>query len=195
MGRETSDAAFEVMIQDDPPTVLHAEWLRDGRVALGTRRQRRDGGWEAGELQVLEPAVCLDLAAWLSPIVVEGWIESIRERQGEPLQTAKELYGEGAGAAERLALEMLREIPAELVVRGLVLLANSMGPESRERLIQRLNRTSNRSEDAALRRRLADEHEAFAYAVASAALFDALGRLLLYEQDECIHLPRRTRRA
>ena len=54
----------------------------------------------------------------------------------------------------------------------------------RERLIQRLNRTSNRSEDAALRRRLADEHEAFAYAVASAALFDALGRRLLDEQDE-----------
>jgi hypothetical protein len=184
MGREASDAPFEVVIQRDPPTVLHAEWLRDGRVALGTRHQRRDGSWEAGELQVLEPGVCLDLAAWLSPVVLEGWIESVRERQGDPLQTAQELYGEGAAAAERLALEMLGEIPPELLVRGLVLLANSMGPESRERLIQRLNRTSSRSEDAALRRRLADEHEAFAYAVAAAALFDAIARRLLDEQEE-----------
>jgi len=176
MGREASDAPLEVQIQDDPPTVLHAEWLRDGRVALGTRRQRRDGSWEAGELQILERAVCLDLAAWLSPVVVEGWIGAVRERQGEPLRTANELYGEGGGAAERLAFEMLREIPHELLVRGLLLLANSMGPENRERLIQRLNRTTSGSEDAALRRRLADEHEAFAYAVAAAALFDAVLR-------------------
>lgn len=182
--REDIDPAFEAVVQHDPPTVLHAEWLRDGRVALGTRHQRRDGSWEAGELQLLEPAVCLDLAAWLSPIVLDGWIESVRERQAEPLQTAKELFGEGAGAAERLALEMLREIPPELLVRGLILLANSMGPENRERLIQRLNRTSSRMEDAALRRRLADEHESFAYAVAAAALFDALARRLLDEVEE-----------
>ena len=184
MRREESDAPFEVQIQDDPPAVLHAEWLRDGRVAIGTRHRGRDGGWEAGELQVLEPSVCLDLAAWLSPMVVEGWIESIRERQGESLQTARELYGEGPTAAERLALEMLREIPPELLVRGMVLLANSMGPENRERLIQRLNRTSSRSEDAALRRRLADEHEAFAYAVAAGGLFDALARRLLDDVQE-----------
>lgn len=183
-GREASYAAFEAVIQPDPPTVLHAEWLRDGRVALGTRHQRRDGTWEAGELHLLEPAVCLDLAAWLSPVVEEGWIDSVRERQAEPLQTARELFGEGAPAAERLAREMLREIPAELLVRGLLLLANSMGPENRERLVQRLNRTTNRFEDAALRRRLADEHEAFAYAVAAAALFDALARRLLDEEEE-----------
>jgi len=182
--REDVDPAFEAVIQRDPPTVLHAEWLRDGRVALGTRHQRRDGSWEAGELQLLEPAVCLDLAAWLSPIVLDGWIESVRERQMEPLQTAQELFGEGSAGAERLALEMLREIPSELIVRGLVLLANSMGPENRERLVQRLNRTSSGAEDAALRRRLADEHEAFAYAVAAASLFDALARRLVEESDE-----------
>ena len=183
-GREFSDTAFEAVIQRDPPTVLHAEWLRDGRIALGTRRQRADGQWEAGELHVLDAAACLDLSAWLAPIVLDGWIASIRERQGEPLKTARELYGEGPAAAERLALEMLREIPSELLVRGLVLLANSMGPESRERLIQRLNRTSNRGEDAALRRRLADEHEAFAYAVAAAGIFDALARRLLDDTSE-----------
>ena len=99
-GREFSDTAFEAVIQRDPPTVLHAEWLRDGRVALGTRHQRADGEWEAGELHVLDPAVCLDLSAWLSPIVLDGWLASIRERQGEPLKTAHELYGEGPAAAE-----------------------------------------------------------------------------------------------
>ena len=182
--REGADPAFESIVQQDPPTVLHAEWLRDGRVALGTRHQRRDGSWEAGELHLLEPGVCLDLAAWLSPIVQEGWIESVRERQGEPLQTARELFGEGPPGAERLALEMLREIPPDLLVRGLVLLANSMGPENRERLVQKLNRTTSRMEDAALRRRLADEHEAFAYAVAAAALFDALARRLLDDTSE-----------
>lgn len=183
MGREAADAPFEVVLQEEPRTVLHAEWLRDGRVAIGTRRQRRDGSWEAGELHLLNPTVCLDLAAWLSPVVVEGWIDSVRERQEEPLQTARELYGEGAPAAERLAVEMLGEIPADLLVRGLILLANSMGPENRERLIQRLNRTTSSSEDAALRRRLADEHEAFAYAVAAAGLFDAIARGGLEEED------------
>jgi hypothetical protein len=152
-------------------------------VAGGTRRQQRDGEWVAGELHLLEPAACLDLAAWLTPIVVAGWIASVRERQSEPLKTARELYGEGAAAAERLALEMVREIPPELLVRGLLLLANSMGPESRERLVQQLNRTTDRSEDAALRRRLADEHEAFAYAVAAAGLFDAIGRGVEGEEE------------
>lgn len=183
-GRGASDGPFEATILSDPPTVLHAEWLRDGRVAFGTRHQRRDGQWEAGELQVLEPSACLDLAAWMSPVVVDGWLDSIRERQAEPLKTARELYGEGPPAAERLALEMLQEIPPELMVRALVLLANSLGPENRERLVQRLNRTRNRSEEAALRRRLADEHEAFAYAVAAAGLFDALDRRLLDEPVE-----------
>jgi hypothetical protein len=182
--REGADPPFEAVVQQDPPTVLHAEWLRDGRIALGTRHQNRDGKWEAGELHLLEPPVALDLAAWLTPVVLDGWIDSVRERLGEPLQTARELYGEGTAAAERLALEMLREIPPELLVRSLILLANSLGPENRERLVQQLNRTTSRMEDAALRRRLADEHEAFAYAVAASALFDALARGVIEDESE-----------
>lgn len=161
---------------EEPPTVLYAEWLRDGRVAVGTRRQERDGSWTPGELHLLEPSAALDLAAWLSPLVEQSWTDAIRERRAEPLRTARELYGEGPGGAERLAEEMLREIPAELVARGLILLANSIGPEARARLVDRLNRTTSAGEDSALRRRLADENEAFAYAVAAAALFDALAR-------------------
>lgn len=174
--RETELGPLEIVLQEDPPTLLHAEWLRDGRVAMGTRRQRRDGTWDAGELYVLEPSACLDLAAWLTPIVVAGWIDSVRERQAEPLRTAHELYGEGEPAATRLAMEMLRELPPDLLARGLILLANSIGPENRERLIQRLNRTGDRSEDSALRRRLADEHEALAYVVAAAGVLDAVAR-------------------
>lgn len=162
--------SFETLVQDDPPTVLHAERLRDGRIVVGTRHQRRDGGWEAGELHLLDPAVGLDLAAWLTPVVTEGWSDSIRERGAESLRTAQDLYPDEPTAARRLAMEMLQEIPPELLVRALVLLANSMGPENRERLVQRLNETADRSEDAALRRQLAEEDEALAYAVAAAGL-------------------------
>lgn len=164
---------FETLVQDDPPTVLHAERLRDGRIAVGTRSQRRDGSWEAGELHLLEPAVGLDLAAWLTPVVTERWRETIRERSAESLRTAQDLYGEEPNAARRLAMDMLQEIPPELLVRALVLLANSMGPENRERLVQRLNQTTDRSEDAMLRRQLAEEDEALAYAVAAAGLLAA----------------------
>ena len=174
---ETSrEARFEARIQDDPATVLFADWLRDGRVAIGTRRQTRDGRWEAGELHLLEPAIAADLAAWLSPLVVEGWIDTARERGLASLRTAQELYGEEPRAGEKLALEMLREIPRDLLVRALLLLANSIGPESRRRLVRRLNSTTQGDEDAVLRRRLAEEEEGVAYAVAAAGLLDALAR-------------------
>lgn len=167
---------FETLLAEDPPTVLYAERLRDGRVALGTRVRRADGEWEAGELHLLEPAVFLDLAGWLSPVVEDAWIETVRERQEDSLRTARELYGDEAGAVERLAGEIIREIPPALLVRALILLVNSIGPEARRRLVSRLNETENFSEDAALRRQIAEESETFAYGVAAAALFDALNR-------------------
>lgn len=170
-GRES---AFETRIGEEPESVLYAERLRDGRVALGTRTRRADGEWEPGELHLLDPGAYLDLAAWLAGPVQGAWIDTVRDRQVEPLRTARELYGDDPGAVERLTERLLREIPPELVARGMILLANSIGPGSRARLVERLNRTEDPSEDAELRRRLADEHEAFAYVVAAAALFDAL---------------------
>lgn len=167
---------FESLIGEDPRTVLFAERLRDGRIAVGTRALLRDGSWAAGELHVLEPAAYLDLAAWLAPAVEEGWIDTVRARGEDPLRTAAELYGEGAESARRLADEMLREIPPSLLARALVLLANSIGPDARERLVARLNATDNASEDAILRRRLAEEKEAFAYVIAAAALYDTVAR-------------------
>lgn len=177
------DPAFETVVGEDPTTVLFAERLRDGRVALGTRQQQRDGSWEPGELHLLAPRAWLDLAAWLSPLVQEAWVETVRDRQDEPLRTARDLYGGGSAGAERLATEMLQQIPAALLARAMILLANSIGPEARQRLVQRLNRTSNRFEDAALRRRMADEHEAFAYSIAAAALLDALDRGIAEDDD------------
>lgn len=163
---------FEARIEDEPPAVLFAERLRDGRIALGTRRKGRGGEWEPGELHLLEPRIWLDLAAWLAPLVEEAWSETVRERRAEPLRTARDLYGEGGAA--RMAAEMTREIPPELLARAMVLLANSIGPEEHERLVQRLNRTTDREDDSALRRQMAEEHEAFAYAVAAASLYDAI---------------------
>lgn len=173
---ENGSSGFQTLVGGEPPTVLFAERLRDGRVALGTRVQREDGSWEAGELHFLDPSAVLALAAWLSETVEAAWIEPIRERQPEPLRTAHELYGEGGGSVARLAAEIIQEIPPDLVTRAMILLANSIGPEARERLVQRLNRTTDVSEDAILRRRLADESDAFAYAVAGAALYDAIAR-------------------
>jgi hypothetical protein len=170
------DPGFEVRIGDDPTTVLYAERLRDGRIALGTRTRGPDGTWAAGELNLLEPAAYLGLAAWLSPAVVDGWIDAVRSRQAAPLRTAEELYGGGDAAVRRLAMEMVREVPSALLARAMILLANAVGPEARERLVTRLNETSSPSEEATLRRRLAEENDAFAFAVAAAALFDALAR-------------------
>jgi hypothetical protein len=170
------EPTFQTSVADDPPTTLYAERLRDGRVALGTRTLRPDGEWEPGELHILEPNAYLDLAGWLAPAIHDGWIHTVRERRAEPLRTASELYGHDPGAVERLAERILREIPPALLTRAMILLANSIGPQARGRLVDRLNRTDNHSEDAELRRRLADEHEAFAYVVAAAALFDAMDR-------------------
>lgn len=173
--------SFEALISDDPPTMLIAERLRDGRMALGTRVQDTEGRWQAGELHLLDPAVQLDLAAWLAPLVETDWIETVRQRQLDPLRTAEELYGEGPNALSRLAFDTLGEVHPALLRLGMILLANAIGPDARERLVERLNETDDRSEDMELRRRLADENEGFAYAVAAAALFDALARGVLAE--------------
>jgi len=165
---------FRSWISDDPPTLLVAERLRDGRIAMGTRLQRPDGIWEAGEMLFLESSAFLDLASWLAPAVEERWMETVRKRREAPVRTAGELYGEGPGALSRLAFDTLGEIPPDLLARALVLLANSIGPGARERLVERLNRTDSRSEDSELRRRIADENESFAYAIAAAGLFDAI---------------------
>ena len=171
--RADREPGLEIVVGEEPRVVLYFERLRDGRVAVGTRREK-GGDWEAGELYLLKSGAYLDLAAWLAPLVSAAWIDAIRDRQAEPLRTAEELYGGGAEGVARLAGEMLNQIPSPLLARALILLANSIGPEARNRLVQRLNQTTNPSEDAALRRRMADEIEAFAYAVAAAARFDAI---------------------
>jgi hypothetical protein len=177
-----SDRQFQALISTDPPTMLVAERLRDGRLALGTRVQLPNGEWKASDLSFLDPSVQLDLVAWLTPAVETGWIDTVRHRQEGPLRTAGELYGEGPGAVTRLALDTLAEIPSALMTRAMVLLANSVGPQARQRLIERLNETSNVSEDTELRLRMADENETLAYAVAAAALFDAASRGI-YPED------------
>jgi hypothetical protein len=182
MGRERDEEpGLEIVLSERPRVVLYAERLRDGRVALGTRRQT-DRGWENGEMHLLEPSAYLDLAAWLAPLVSSAWIDAIRDRQPEPLRTAEELFGGGSEGVARLTADMLEQIPHALLVRAMILLANSIGPEARNRLVQQLNRTTNPSDDAMLRRRMADESEAFAYAVATAALYDALASGLVEEQ-------------
>ncbi len=184
MDDPSREPVFTIPLGDDPGAVLFAERLRDGRIALGTRFAREDGQWEHGELHLLSPRAALALASWLAPAVFDGWIPAVRERRTEQLRTAYDLHGEGAGAVRRLALEVLQEIPPELLVRGLLLLINSIGPEARQRMVARLNRTMDPSEEAALRRQLAEEREAFAYAVAAAALFDALDQDLTDEGNE-----------
>lgn len=168
------EGPLEILIGDEPRTVLFAERLRDGRVALGTRTLERDGEWKPGELHLLEPTAYLELAAWLAPAVEDAWVETVRARGAESLRTAEELYGEGHAGVRRLANDMADQLPASLLARAMMLLANSIGPEARERLVSRLNATDSVSEDARLRRRLADEREAFAYVVAAAALYDSI---------------------
>lgn len=173
--------SFQTALSEDPPVLLVAERLRDGRMALGTRVRGPDGEWSPGELHLIPVAAQLDLAAWLAPAVEAGWEETVRQRQADPLRTAGELYGEGPGALRQLALDTLAEMPPDLLARAMILLANSIGPDARARLVDRLNRTDDRSEELELRRRLADENQAFAYAIAAATLFDALARGLLPE--------------
>ncbi len=174
MAEQSHSRGFQARISDDPPVVLVAERLRDGRLAVGTRTRRPNGEWEPGELHFLDPSVQLDFASWLAPIVAAGWIDTVRQRRDAPLRTAGELYGEGPGAVLRFALDTVAEISPALLARAMLLLANSVGPAARERLVDRLNETEDQSEDLELRRRLLDENETFAYAVAAAALFDAL---------------------
>ena len=165
---------LELLVAETPPTVLYLQRLRDGRVAVGTRRQERDGSWRSGELQLLSAPACSDLAGWLAGVVEEDWIALVRERREEPLRTARDLYGGEPGGVERLAHEMLQQIPAHLLARAMILLANAIGPATRERLVQRINQLESGAEEAGLRRELAEENEAFAYTIAAAALFDAL---------------------
>jgi hypothetical protein len=167
---------LEIPLAGDVDVVLSAERLRDGRLALGTRRRSSDGEWVAGELSLLETRDALALAGWLAPLVEDVWLPTLRERAEEIRRTAGELYGEGPEAEERLLGSMLREIPPALLRRSFLLLINSIGPYSRERVVAQLNRTDDFSEEAMLRRRLAEEQEAFGYAVAAAALLDAIDR-------------------
>jgi len=158
---------------DDERTCVRAELLRDGRLAIGTRIRGGDGGWGAGELVILERRASVALAAWLAPLVEDAWTHIARRHQEAQLTTARDLYGVGAAAAERLAGDMEREIPYALRRRAMLLLANAIGPEMRERLVARLNAAPAAGEPE-LRRRLAEERDAFAYALAAAALYDAL---------------------
>ncbi len=178
------EPVFTLPLEGDPGAELYAERLRDGRIALGTRTARAAGEWEPGELHLLAPATAAALAGWLAPLVSDLWLPTVREHAAEQLRTAADLHGEGAGGVRRLALDVLQEIPPELLVRALLLLSNSIGPEARQRTVARLNRTPDASEEAALRRQLAEEREAFAYAVAAAALFDALAQGLPVEEVE-----------
>lgn len=180
----TREPPLHLLISSDPPTELVAERLRDGRVAMGTRTRGKDGTWHPGELHLLDPPAQLELAGWLAPAVEGAWTETVRQRRAEPLRTAGELYGEGPGAVSRLAFDILGELPPDLLARAMILLANAVGPLARDRLIDRLNETDDRSEDEELRRRLADENEAFAYAVAAAALFGALAEGVFPEDLE-----------
>jgi hypothetical protein len=167
---------LEIPLSGDADVVLSAERLRDGRVALSTRRRSPEGEWIAGELCLLDPKDALALSGWLAPLVEDVWLPTLRERAGEIRGTAAELYGNDPGAEERLLESMLREIPPALLRRSFLLLINSIGPYSRERVVARLNRTDDFSEEAILRKRLAEEQEAFGYAIAAAALFDLIER-------------------
>jgi|GEM_PF-2451495 len=152
-------------------TELFAERLRDGRIAIGTRDTGASG---ASSMVVLDTSSMLALAAWLAPLVEDAWLHSARARQAESVRSAEDLYGDSAGAARRLALDMVGEIPPVMLRRGLLLLANSIGPSSRDRLVERLNRTADGWEDGMIRRELAEVDESLAYAVAAGALFDAI---------------------
>ena len=170
------DTRLELPLAEDPGSVLFAERLRDGRIAIGTRQRDASGSWGAGELHLLAPSDYLALAGWFAEPVREAWLGVIREKQADQLRTAAELYGEGPAAVNRLALDVLAELPPPLLLRALLLLINSLGPEARERLVSRLNESPSSADDDQLRRELAEQGEGLAYAVAAAALYDALDR-------------------
>lgn len=160
----------------DAGEVLVADRLRDGRVALGTRVRVPGGEWKTGALHLLPPEAALALAAWLTPVVEREWSRTVRDHLGDQLATADDLYGDEPGRVERLAERLVAELPPRLLARALVLLANAIGPAGRERLVETINATSDPSEEAMLRRRLAEEGDAFAYVVAAAALFASMDR-------------------
>lgn len=170
--------------QDEGRTLVRAELLKDGRLAIGTRSKSHTGAWEAGELVLLEPRAYVALAAWLAPQVEAVWTQTARRHREPQLATARDLYGEGAQAAEQLAADMLHEIPYSLSRRALLLLANATGPEMRERLVARLNQLPAAPDDAELRQQLAEEQGAFAYVLAAAALYDALAEGAVGEAGE-----------
>jgi hypothetical protein len=168
-------AGFSAPLDDQGQAELYAERLRDGRIVLGSRRRNGDD-WEPKELHLLDRPAALGLAGWLADSVEDAWLPALGERQAESIRTARDLYGDAADGAARLAMEMLREVSPALLRRALLLVANSIGPEARGQLVERLNSTTDVSEEAILRKRLAESQEALAYLVAAAALFDAIDR-------------------
>jgi hypothetical protein len=149
---------------------LRAERLRDGRVALGVPA----AGGGAGELALLPPGSALALAAWLAPMVEGEWIDSVRDRLPAQRALAEDLYGDEERRLHRLAAQLLDEVPPGLLSRALILLANAIGPDARRSMVDELNQTSDVTADAILRRRLAEESDAFAYVVAAAAVYDGI---------------------
>lgn len=159
-------APLSLPLDEETGETLRVERLRDGRVALGT---------EDGALHLLPPRAAAALAGWLAPVVEEAWEETLRGRLGDALATADDLYPDEPERAARHARDLLDQLPPRLLGRALTLLANSIGPEAREEMVRALNRTGDSSEEAWLRRRLAEEGDAFAYVVAAAALLRAAG--------------------
>jgi hypothetical protein len=172
VGEGSTEPPFRADLDGGSGAALHAERMRDGRVALAARGP--DGEWAAGEAQVLSPAAAAALAGWLAATVQREWMGTVRQHLDSQLATADALYGEERDGLRRLGHQLLDQVPPGLLARAMVLLANSIGPDARERLVAALNRTRDFSEDLILRRRLAEEGDAFAYVVAAAAVFDAL---------------------
>lgn len=168
--RDGEDVGGPVEVPLEGGAALRATRLRDGRVALETRVE--DGA--AGAAVTLPPASALALAAWLAPLVEGEWIASVRDRLPAQRALAEDLYGDEERGLHRLAAQLLDEVPPGLLSRALILLANAIGPDARRGLVEALNQTSDVSADAILRRRLAEETDAFAYVVAAAAVYDGI---------------------
>jgi hypothetical protein len=167
-----NEPPFRAELEGAAAAALVAERRGDGAVALSARGP--EGEWSAAQVHVLPPAAASALAGWLAPSVVQEWMGTVRQHLDAQLATAEALYGGEPGGLRRLGHKLLEELPPGLLARALVLLAGSIGPDARERIVGSLNRTTDFSEDLILRRRLAEEGDAFAYVVAAAAVFDAL---------------------
>lgn len=168
-------AAFEApadgALAGDAGPRFFAEWLRDGRLALGLRGTTPDA---PSEIHTLAPDAALALVAWLTPLVEREWLPVARRRAEAQLALAEQVHGEERGGIRRTAMQMLDELPPRLLARALALLANAIGPGEHARKVRELNRTANFSDDLRLRQSLAEETSAFAYVLAAAALFDAI---------------------